>query len=251
MRQYYTKINKKQTTFGLISNNKFDSSMKYITDVLQSNCWSNRRCFIIGGGPSLEKINLDFLDRELTIGTNKAFIKMQCTINYCMDERMYNYVTYWREVGDEQIHKKWKEYTGIKLFLLHAPNSKVHDDTYMIKKIDKKVLSFDLTQGIYPGKNSGFGALMLAIALGANPIYLLGYDMKVDRKKTHWHKGYPKQLANNMQSKLKRFMKEFEQFAALIAEQEIHVINIGKESSLTCFEKKGIEEIHGIRIKAQ
>ena len=111
MREYFTKTNKKKLSLGLTSVSRAKNNITCITDILQSCCWSNRRCFVVAGGPSLEKINLDMLSNELTIGVNKAFLKLDCTINYSADERFYNIVTYWKDTNHENIHEKWKKYS--------------------------------------------------------------------------------------------------------------------------------------------
>ena len=95
-------------------------------------------------------------------------------------------------------------------------------------------MSKDITHGIYGGNNSGFGALMLAIALGANPIYLLGYDMKIESK-THWHSGYPNQNAEKLRNRLLIFKKQFEEFANPIKKLGIDIVNLNPNSALSCF----------------
>ena len=63
---------------------------KFITDVLNSDSWKGKRCFIIGGGPSLSDFDFDILKDELTIGINKTLIQFSPTLNYSMDKRFYD-----------------------------------------------------------------------------------------------------------------------------------------------------------------
>lgn len=60
-------------------------------------------------------------------------------------------------------------------------------------------LSTSMEQGIYVGpigfdSNSGMGALNLALCLGADPIYFLGFDMigGADGLQTWHHQPYPR-----------------------------------------------------------
>ena len=216
----------------------------YITDILSSDSWKDRRCFLIGGGPSLSSFDFSLIEDELTIGINKSFVKFPTTINYAMDMGWYDRISDSCSTDTERIklHQQWLDYKGIKVFL-KRPRFKLDTSVYVIDDTKKKTLSFDLKNGIFGGNNSGFGALMLAIALGATKIGLLGYDMGVDSKdkKTHWHNGYQNQRFDSMQGKLDKFKTCFEESALLINSTEIKVINLNPNSGLDCFSKESLE----------
>lgn len=211
----------------------------HITTVLNSGAWKGRRCILIGGGPSLLNFDFSILDGELTIGVNKSFTTYSSQINYAMDMRFYDMLTHpTRDNQDAQeLHKKWIPYEGIKLFLRGSRKFRLDSSVYYVEGLPSAALSFDLSKGIFPGNNSGFGALMLAIALGCKRIGLLGFDLKVEKGRTHWHNGYPHQEANQMQEKLDRFIPFFEDFAPVIKQQGIEIINFSKDSKLSCFPK--------------
>lgn len=220
-----------------------------VTNVFPTGSWKGKRCFLIGGGPSLENFNPALLQNELVIGINKAFLKFDSTINYAMDMKFFNYVTKPPVNGElgRIIKEKWESYKGIKLFLQVAPKFDFGDGIMVVKRLPTRQISLDLNKGIFSGTNSGFGALMLAIALGSTQIGLLGYDLKVDleREKTHWHHGYPNQTPRSLQKKLDKFRLEFEEFAPRIKELGIEVVNLDLDSALTCFSKKPLEEVLG------
>jgi hypothetical protein len=65
-------------------------STKYIGEVIQSGAWKDKRCFLIGGGPSLAHFNPALIDNELKIGVNKAFMKFNPDINYAMDLKFFD-----------------------------------------------------------------------------------------------------------------------------------------------------------------
>ena len=213
-----------------------------ITEILSNNVWKDKTCFLIGGGPSLKGFDFTPIKNELTIGVNKSFIEFPTTINYAMDWRFYNMVT------SDDLYQQWASYKGIKLFLKRSTKSKFNDDVYVVNSLREKGLSLDLHRGIWGGNNSGFGALMLAICLGATRIGLLGYSMKVQKEqnkiKTHWHGGYGLGRAGNFQSKLDKFRVCFEEFSSVIAKQGIEVVNLvekSEDSKLTCFPKDFLE----------
>ncbi len=224
----------------------------YITEVLQNGAWEGRRCFIIGGGPSLINLAPERLDGELSIGVNKAFVKYSPTINYSADDIFHESLTTRPNIlpNDSKLKEDWANYKGIKIFLQTAVNFYRVKRIYIVKRRIKRCISLDLEQGIYAGNNSGFGALMLAVALKANPIYLLGFDMKVseDKTRTHWHDGYKDSQGNtqpprNLEHKMKQFIKEFNSIALALADLGVKVINLNPDSRLSTFPKQSIAEV--------
>jgi len=210
-----------------------------ITSIFSSGIWQGKKCFLLGGGPSLIHFDYNLVKDYPTIGINKTFTVFSPTINYAMDTRFYDMVTY-GSMQDESIRKlrkKWGEYKGVKLFLRRSSKFRFDSSVYYVDALPEKALSFNLDKGIWPGNNSGFGALMLAIALGCKRIGLLGYDLKVITGRTHWHNGYPGQDVRSLQRKLDKFIMCFEEFADCIKSHNIEVVNLNPESKLECFPK--------------
>lgn len=216
-----------------------------ITTTLSSGAWKDETCFILGGGPSLKGFDFNLIKDFKTIGVNKSFIKFPTTVNYAMDIRFYDMVTYAKDTKWKGLHQQWLAYTGVKLFLKRSTKSQFDSSVYIVNHLVAKALSFDLQQGIYGGNNSGFGALMLAIALGCKKIGLLGFDMKVQKiaKKieTHWHGGYGFGRAESFQSKLDKFKTCFEEFVLAIRKQGISVVNLNPTSALDCFPREDLK----------
>jgi hypothetical protein len=107
-----------------------------------------------------------------------------------------------------------------------------------------RAFTFDMTKGIGHGNNSGYGALNLAACLGANPIYLLGFDMmhhydETNKAKTHWHGGHP---SPQREKTVTSFIQHFNRAAPILKEKGINVINLSPGSALTCFKKAKPEE---------
>jgi len=224
---------------NLRSNRNMVCKAHHITEILPIGSWKDKTCFILGGGPSLKDFDFNLIKNYPTIGVNKSFTKFPTTINYAMDTRFYSLVT----TGDLQ--QEWLNYKGIKLFLKRSTKFKFDGSVYVVSNLDKKALSLDLSKGVWGGNNSGFGALMLACALGATWIGLLGYDLKVQKKQkgieTHWHGGYGFGRVQSFQSKLDKFRVCFEEFSSVIAQQGIEVVNLNLDSALDCFPKDSIE----------
>lgn len=218
---------------------------KFLTDVLTSDSWKGKRCFILGGGPSLFDFDFIVLKDELTIGINKTFIQFSPTLNYSMDKRFYDYVTgKYKHPELEGLPQLWDKYEGLKVFQLSSNNKKVYNNVYLVKRKISANISFDLNEGIISKSNSGLSALMLAIALGANPIYLLGYDMKITEDKTHWHKGYPNQSDIKIFAKnLKKYIRKITSWAPKFEAAGVQIVNLTSDSALKCFPQDTMDNI--------
>jgi len=199
------------------------------TDVLRTTMWKGKRCFILGGGPSLCGFDFKQLEDEYTIGINRVYENMDCSILFAMDGRFFN----WIRDGKYGKHalSRFRNFHGVK-FWLDVANLNIHDVFY-IRAIGRQGLSWKLEEGLYNGNNSGYGALNLALTLGANPIYLLGFDMSFDKGKGHYHNGHPTPFKESMMGS---FKPSFNNAAAEIRTHGIKVININRNSKLKCFE---------------
>jgi len=215
--------------------------------VLPANSWAGKRCIIVAGSPALYKFDFTPIKNELTIGVNKTFTYFPATLNYSQDFDFYKYCTT-NPKNDPQklVQTAWKAYTGIKV--IAKPSQQTSDltngDVYTLNKLTNGVVSKDISVGIYHGTNSGFGATMMAIALGATKIGLLGMEMKIDRcaGKTHCHTGYPHQTLDGYERKFSRWIGEFNTFAPLIASAGVQVFRLDANSALDCFPHTTLEE---------
>lgn len=169
----------------------------------------SHRVFIIGGGPGVGKVKLADLKDEDTICVNAAvnFVPNP-TYFITMD---YSYFDPKRKINtvDEVIKKSQYSY-----FILNTnegnSNMKVIDGevtdvrhNFVYKDLDKfnRVIpsittsapntGFGLTVNDFSnGNNSGFCAIQLAILLGYEEIYLIGYDLSTSPTETHFHQLY-------------------------------------------------------------
>jgi len=239
---------KRKPKFMVNNMNKTYTANRQITEILRTDQWSGKRCFIIGGGEALESFDFTKLKGEKTIGINKAFLFCNTDILYSMDIRYYFWLMEGRldEMEKDNVKGKWLASRAVKTWLCPISYHKFHPSVYLIRRMNDKGVYRDLKHGIYGGNNSGFGALMLAIALGANPIYLLGYAMKCNTK-THFHTGYPESKLNRMQKKVISYKKMFEHFAPKIKETGKKVVNLvikdKDETALSCFDIEMVNNI--------
>jgi len=214
---------------------------QHLSAILPKDSWKGQRVFIIGGGPSLRDIspeNRTALVQEKVIGTNKAFRDFPCDINVVLDRGFYQKLYFPKKEYQKELSLRFKYWEGIKVFANWKPTWNWVPDPkrYVFDVLKKKELSYDPDK-IYAGNNSGFAAMMLAVALGSKEIYLLGMDMQIQNKHTHYHEGYRGQSPMVLEHHLEQFKRCFTEIAPKLEEEGIQVFDCSLNGSLHCFPK--------------
>jgi hypothetical protein len=209
---------------------------RFLQEFIPTGSWKGQRCFIIGGGPSLTGFNFSQLRYEKVIAINKSFVAAPfAEIAFAIDRQFQDWVTNPDKGGGvmEEAQKKWGNFEGHKVWL-KIPGEIYQSDIEFVRLAGHEGISQSLEEGVFDGSNSGYAAINLAITLGANPIYLLGYDMKHDKEgNSHFHGGYPKP---QVEKQLEMFARKFPALAKQAKEKGIQIINLNKDSALECFE---------------
>ena len=216
--------------------------MKPITDILQAGQWRGRSAFVVGSGPSLKGFDFGLLRNELTIGVNDEYL-WGPTIALAQDPRI---VAGDGIPGRTPLFQNPAWYNGPHIpvyFEGHPdrPKYEAPDTVYKIGSADGKqpfVWGKSLSEGLYYGANAGMAALNLADILGADPIYLLGFDARADAVETHHHSNYPKEWtldrAEDREAVYGRWIKEFRVIAQYVRAE---VLNFNPESGIDAFQK--------------
>ena len=197
---------------------------KKLSEILGVNSWAGQRCFVIGGGASLRDFDFSLLENELTIGVNKIYRVFEPTILFFADRTMY----------DEIEPLKIK---SIKVAVDYT--NACFDNVYYVRSAGTKGVGMDIDT-LYTGNNSGFGALNLALVLGAEPIYLLGFDYVSINGKYHVTNDWGKIQDREYQDLLDTFRQEFQVISQHI---DTKIINLSLKSALECWPKMRIEEV--------
>lgn len=107
-------------------------------------------------------------------------------------------------------------------------------DLIHIRHIQKDGLG---KNGIATGGNSGYQAVNLAYLLGANPIYMLGFDMKPKHGVNHWHGDHDRRgehrLTNPNSNVYRQWIKNFSKMHREAQEVGVDIINCSRETALT------------------
>lgn len=179
---------------------EWHQKQRLLQTVLPDGSWQNERCYVLGGGPSLKNFDLSAVTGSRVIAVNRAYeICPQADIVASCDDCFYSW---------HKDHLRFRNHAGMKVMMLVDPNPHLRSDVWVVPgRIERCIGS--IKEGLGHGWSSGYGALMLAIALGCDPIYLVGFDMQGNaaaNTQTWWHDGYPVQ---NDASCYQRYADEF------------------------------------------
>ena len=210
--------------------------------MLRDGMWSGSPCLIVGGGPSLAKwpgwtrrahafpgrrltVNRaeEFVDGDLWLGVDSVFWRKSAAPRADGDPPRV-----WIDTGDKK--------PDVDLILPCAAKGVPNPHSAL-------AWGRSLEEGVGCGGNSGFAALNLADILGADPIYLLGFDLKGENGKTaNWHEGYAHTKPAN-ESLYDRYLEAF-RWAAGKVRSRVVVLEVEKgDSRLDCWEKKPAGEV--------
>jgi hypothetical protein len=200
---------------------------------MPDGAWKDERCFIVGGGPSLTGFNWDVLKGAgRIIAVNRAVeVVPWADIMFSMDSRLYEWYHERRNLLKQESLDAYDEFQGMKVWL-DSHHHQFKPDVYLVNWLGRSGVSLSLKKGIYSGGNSGYSAMMLAVALGCSPIILLGFDMGHDSGRTHFHDGYPMGSCNPSS---RTWTECFNEAAPKIKAAGIQVINANPYSNIRCF----------------
>jgi hypothetical protein len=186
-----------------------------------------KRCFIIGGGPSINDIDFAPIKSEFVIGINEAF-------------RFGTWIDIWF-FADSDIYKNHREeivkWPNRIVSCAGAAKNKKKIEWY--ERCRQHTICFEPNKLAFPGRgaNSGATAINLAIREGFEEIILLGYDMQQVDGKCNYHDYYKKGTRPDL---YERFTEVFKKIAK---ETTVKIINANPDSALNCFPKCELKEL--------
>lgn len=205
--------------------------------------WAGQPCFIVGGGESLKGFDFNRLWRAgRIIVINRAFESVPfADIIFFMDKPYYEDIL--RGKYGAEVVAKWQAFRGRKVFV-NLSGDKMGPDIISVQSSVTGIHGAPkpISAGLYNGNCSGSGAIYLAVALGADPIYLLGYDCKGK----HFHDGYGQETGDRV-GKI---------FADSLAELAKHVgpsyriLNLNSDSASRAFPFGDADKILPVKTEA-
>jgi hypothetical protein len=136
-----------------------------------------KHCYVIASGPSLIGFDFDALPAGPRIGANRSAWLAKCDMLCTVDHNFHA-----REAA------RIKPFGANAHIAVARVGIPIPGVTYWAYVQAWRGLTF--APGTLTGSNSGFAALNLAVQLGYTDIALLGFDMKWDGTRSHFHEGY-------------------------------------------------------------
>ena len=210
---------------------------------LREGAWASEACYIIGGGASLKGFDFSRLkNKKNKIAINRAWKDVyDADIWFSEDHRVITDL--W---GADPMFQAFK---GLKV--LHALSPQCADEalavdptlTVIRRKREDKYWSRHFRDGLSMSSCSGVGAINIAYLLGAEPIYLLGFDCRTDGNYVqNYHddykqKGWDWMVGGN---KADDFKSDMELWVAIHTRDRkiINLVNPALESAIECWPKE-------------
>lgn len=153
---------------------------------LVDGMWAGEPCAVLGGGPNLATIDVaSVVDSMHTIAANVS-ARWNPDITYCVDTKVPRII---------DKHTEWNP--GLRLVMCHGTRERnlrqnYQQQWYHFGGLPQSEWSQSISEGIGHSGGCGFYCYNLAALLGADPIYLLGFDCDwtVPREDSHWHNVY-------------------------------------------------------------
>lgn len=198
--------------------------------------WDDRDVWIVGGGPSLEGRDLsDLRARGRVLGVNRAAELVPCDATFTLDQTFLDRrsadLAAWAAAGQEV-------YAAVPDGWLTRGNPVVAGVRYVLRVEGTGIGRPD---AMVNGKNSGYGALCLAVLKRARRIYLLGYDLRTADRDSHWHDGYPWQN-NRCQVYYEKWARRFDEIRDELPDG-VRVFNCNPGSVIDAFPFAPYEEL--------
>lgn len=171
---------------------------------------NDRHCYVIASGPSLIGFDFDALPSGTRIGANRSAWLANCDLLVTVDRNFHR-----------------KEVERIRAFgprahvALPDQQARIPGVNYWAYARCMEGLTFQPNH--LAGSNSGFAAFNLAVQLGYTDIALLGFDMKWDAGRSHFHEGYNQRAS--VDRNLGIWAKAFDTAAQQLAGRGVTVTN--------------------------
>lgn len=147
----------------------------------------------------------------------------------------------------------WNAYRGIKLWLncedpALLQGGRTYGGAQQLREYHMEPSNprwpTSFAQGLYRGNNAGTAGICLADVLRADPIYLLGFDMRAGAgKPSNWHQMYPAQWRATDRT-MAEFRADLTRIKGFIRG---HVVNLTPGSALDAFPRGELRDVIGAR----
>lgn len=198
--------------------------------------------FLLAGGPSLRSFDPERLRGRFVITINDSWrMKPDATVCYFCDASWWELSS---AVNAPSLDGRIRFHDSIyrSRWVSGSSDFREHPQVNALSITGQIGLEV-LPTGLRHGSNSGYQAINLAYHFGAKRIVLLGYDMKTEGRRTHWHDSlrepehvFSKTLSQSM-------LPLFDHLVEPLKNAGVEVINANPDSALNCWPKEPLENL--------
>lgn len=135
------------------------------------NSHHGQRCFVIGNGPSLSKMNLESLRQEFTFGLNRI---------YLLFPKIGFETTYWVGMNELVIRQSIDEIERLKSSRFLNWRARGFFDKrgghYFLREVFRPHFAMNVEDGLWVGATVTYATLQLAFHMGFRQVILIGVD---------------------------------------------------------------------------
>lgn len=193
--------------------------------------WRGRTVYILGGGPSLNSIDIDRLRGERVIAVNNAF-KLAPFADICYFKDFH----WFQQEGNGD---NLQEFGG--LTVTSCSKFRLSSWVRFLQMGDRNVVELR-PERICHGSNAGFESVNLAIKLEPDRVVLLGFDMQEINGRSNYHDEHNRKVPPHIYEH--QFIPSFKAIKNHIENRNIEIINATPGSALTIFPIVEPEEIY-------
>jgi hypothetical protein len=197
--------------------------------------WEGQDVFVIGGGDSLRTFDFERLRNEKTVGCNNAYLRGPEICNVCIfgDEK-------WFKHHLQKPGKALERYARTAILVTNASQLQGAREPWL--KIMGRQSKGLHTDSLGWNTNTGASALNLALLLGGQRIFLLGFDMQLSKDgKPNYHDDLIDRPDPAVYARMiEAFGKVKRDWVAKFHTREI--INVTNDSKLPFFPKVNADE---------
>lgn len=236
-------------------------------------CHEGRRCFVIGNGPSLRLADLERLQGEVSIASNRIYVafsemKWRPTYFTCMDTIYAE--NYGEELNDLDLFKIYPDYLRAHLPRPHPSGQKGR--TIYFRPLPGRfspegayqgAFSDDALRGLHTGPTVTIVNLQLAHYMGCRPIYLLGVDGNYtvskqtiphwlhgqvavsEGEQNHFHPDYRGRNDRYVPPLVHEVEVGYATCREFLQAQGVEVLNASRQTQVTAFDRIDLERVLG------
>jgi hypothetical protein len=208
--------------------------------------WPGSTIYIIGGGPSINDVDLSTIHDERIIGVNNAYGDPMTDAEKVIGMHPYQPrgwvdVCWWGDLKWFRWHRPYlRQFKGLVMHCNENTNMAKINWVKQIRRSRAKAVGLEKSPSVICwNKNSGTSAINLAYHLGAKRVVLLGFDMRVVDNRKNYHADH---IGERNINPFDRYLPAFKAVAKDAEKFGLEIINATPNSAIQEFPITTLED---------